>query len=214
MKTRKIISATLCATLVFGMTGCDFLKDSTQKQKKEFIDVLEDLDFVEYERKKDLKTGVYASITDADDIEDFFDLFTFPTPDEDDVARLSYGFREEEDGDYLNQLAVTLTQFKDEDDAEDFYEDLLDFYVGLAEQGEGSIYTDVGYSDEDDEEYYLAINIDENGEIAQVRITLHRDDECVYFILCLAYNDNAEDYVDLADSISKKLGFDKPSSYL
>ena len=65
---------------------------------------------------------------------------------------------------------------------------------------------------EDGAEYIL--EDDENGEIAQVRITLHRDDECVYFILCLAYNDNAEDYADLADSISKKLGFDKPSSYL
>ena len=220
MKLRKITSIVICSSILLGLTGCDALKNMSAKNKKmaKVLETLEDMGFKEYEKKKDIKTGVFESTKEPDRIEEFFDCYEFPAADEDDITRLTFGQRLEESDlgdDYDNQFVGIYVEFADEDDAEDYYDDLVDFYEGVYDRysslSDDSI--EIGY-DENKGTMIIAFDIDDYSAELSVRAGAVLDDNGVYFVLSIGYEDSAEEYADLADDFFDGLKLDEPSSCL
>ena len=207
---KKIISLVLVASFTLGLTGCSILENGAKRNKKqaEYVEAIEDLGFKKHEsnNKKDIKKGAYQVINSKSGIEDFFDDFQFDEPDAKDIAKVTMALKKEDN----NQFVSFLAEFRDEDDAEDYFGDICEFYEDLYEKYENQYGIEAGF-DSDDEYLYLAATDNSDGEL-NVAIVL--DGYNVYYIIATISDSDDYDYIELVADLCDSLGFDNPEDYL
>ena len=210
MKTRKLTALLLASTMLLSAAGCTIRRSEVQK---EYIEALEDVDFVKHSsnNKDDIKDGAYTSTKSPEAIEEFFDECKFDTPDEYDVHCLTYALKRNKDKETkkVNYLTSFLIEFKDEDDAEDAFEDIIDFYYDMNDEYD-TYYNVENAIDADDDYFYLFA---QDGTTS-ISVAIVLVDENIYFIEAQGYGDEMEDYVDLVNDLCDSLGFDNPSDLL
>ncbi|MCQ2532573.1 MAG: hypothetical protein MJ093_07700 [Saccharofermentans sp.] len=215
MNKKKITATILAAGMLLSMTGCSEILDKASKKsanQSAFIEAVEEIGFDKHKDKSDdIEDGAYMTVKTKDAFEDFFEDFDFDEPDAKEIDRLTYALKvtKNKETKKKNQFVAFLCEFKDEDEAEDFFDGIIEFYEGTMEEYDGFYNVDYGY-DMDDDYLYMAAE-DEQG---QVRIAVVIDDTSVYYVMCIAYTDDADDYVDLVDDLCDELDFEKPSQYL
>lgn len=211
MTKKKITAVLLSGALLFSLTGCsEMLEKGSERNKKhkEYIEAIEDIGFNKHKNnnKKDIKKGAYQEINSSSGIEDFFDDLKFEEPDAKDIRKLTIALRKEGNSQFVSFLA----EFKEEDEAEDYFEEMCDFYIDLSNEYDNIYGVEVGI-DSDDDYLYLAATDSNDGEL---NIVIILDEYNIYYICGSIYDGDDYEYIELVADLCDSLGFDNPEDYL
>ena len=146
--------------IAFGIAGCDMFGGGTSKYTK----ILDDMDFEEITPKEfdkadawdgDLEDGVYAIADEKKYIKKLTDSIEFDDFDADDINTVLTAQIAEE-GEYnMNRMAVIVISFKNADDAEDMFDDYVDFLEEETEIFEEITEYGGDFETDDDDNYFI-----------------------------------------------------------
>lgn len=211
MKTKKLLALGISAAMLLSLAGCG---SSSAKKYSKALDKIgfEEIkgdeldDFEDYQ-----EDGFYASTTNPDDIEDFCKATDMM--DEDDVSSLLVAMRSSDAGDIFMFMSV---DFKDEDAASDFMDDMITMFGEDEASNEGmSDYVTLEY-DKKDDSYQLAYIFDasEYDVYMEEYMDIQVSGKSVTVFVVLTMSADASDYIDDMETFYKEIGSKSPSSLL
>lgn len=219
MKTKKIIAVVMTASMLMSLAACSF-----GNKTKKFVNYAEDLGYEEVESKEytkldkkdgDLEDGCYSVATNKDDIKKLLKKVDADVK-ADDLTALFFASQEEEneEKDEFNSFGFFVMEFKNEDDAEEFFEDYSDEFDEQFDRLESySSYGDME-QDDDDNFYMFAVDVDIYGSNMSMRTAIYLDGKEVICVISKGYYSDADDYTDLLDDFCKEFDLESPSDLL
>ncbi|MCQ2529181.1 MAG: hypothetical protein MJ108_08730 [Saccharofermentans sp.] len=223
MKTKKILATTMAVgmtlSMTLGMTGCAAISNPLKK----YTNVLDDMDFEKVdaqdyrkmdEEDGDFEDGAYALSNNARYFKGLVGDFTYADITGSELASVLAARKWVEDEDHSSNFSVYILQYKNEDDAEDFFDDLDELL------GEDTEYFDFwrDYGDfeaESDDDYYLLAGYVETDKVERyLRVVAYRDGKTVVVARAVSQGDDAEDFVDLMDDFCDGADLENPSDLL
>lgn len=223
MKTKKILATIMAVgmtlAMVLNMTGCDAFNSPIKKYK----DVIEDMDFENvdgHEYRKldtedgDFEDGVYAISSKSRDFKGMVDDFSYADITGSELSSVLVARKWVEEDDNSSNFSVYVFQYKNEDDAEDFFDDLDEV---LGEDTERfDFWNDYGdFEVEADDEYYLLAGYVEMDNVERyLRVVAYRDGKTVVVARAVSQGKDAEDYVDLMDDFCDGADIENPGDLL
>lgn len=223
MKTKKILATTMAIgmtlSMSMSMTGCAAISNPLKK----YTNVLDDMDFEKVdaqdyrkmdEEDGDFEDGAYALSNNARYFKGLVGDFTYADITGSELASVLAARKWVEDEDHSSNFSVYILQYKNEDDAEDFFDDLDELL------GEDTEYFDFwrDYGDfeaESDDDYYLLAGYVETDKVERyLRVVAYRDGKTVVVARVVSQGDDAEDFVDLMDDFCDGADLENPSDLL
>lgn len=224
MKVKKIVSILLVSSLAVSISGCSFVNSTYDKTRKaieklgieeekaeKFFDELEEID------EKDWEDGLFSETSDSKYIKEFIkyrdSAFGLKKTNVNQVLfaqELSF-----DSGLEVSSFRITCIEFKDEESAEDFFENIIDAYENMDDIFSG--YSDDALdfeTDTSDDYFYMALEL-HSGIISNSCYVVSSIDKNVVTLLVVSTTDDDKDeFVDMMEEFCEEAGYDNPVDLL